>query len=48
MMMVLYPVEVFGYTLVGADKVKVDIDNRNELGSLTGSLEGSPYGIPCG
>ena len=46
--MVLEPVEVFGYTLRGADKVKVDLDDGTDLGSLTASLEGSNYGIPYG
>ena len=35
MMMVLDPVEVFGYTPGGADKVKVELDNGTDLGSLT-------------
>ena len=48
MMMVLDTVEVFGSTPGGLDKVKVELDNRNELGSLYGSLEGFHYGIPCG
>ena len=46
MMMVLDPVEVFGSTTGGADNFKVDIDNGNELGSLSGSLEVSHDGIP--
>ena len=48
MMMVLDPVEVFGYTLGGADKVKVDLDNENELGSSYGYLEVSHDDIPYG
>ena len=47
-MMVLDPVEVFGSTPGGADRVKVELGNGTELGSLTGSLEGSPDGIPYG
>ena len=46
MMMVLYPVEVFGSTPGGSDKVKVDLDNGTDMGYLTGSLEGSHDGIP--
>ena len=45
-MMVLYPVEVIGYTLGGADKVRVDLDYGTELGSLNSSIESSNYGIP--
>ena len=45
-MMVLKPVELFGYTPGGADKVRVDLDNGTEMCSLSGSLEGSHDGIP--
>ena len=38
--------EVLGYVLVPADNVKFVLDDRAELGSLTGSLEGSNFGIP--
>ena len=48
MMMVLYPVELFGSTPRGADKVNIDLDNGTYLGFLTVSLEGSHYGIPYG
>ena len=48
MMMVLDPVELFGYTPGGADKVRVELDNGTEIGSLSGSLEGSHNGIPYG
>ena len=48
MMMVLDPVEVFGSTPGGAYKVKVELDNGNELVSLNGSLEGSTYGRSYG
>ena len=47
-MMFLDPVEVFGSTPGGADKVKVELDNWTELGSLSVSLEGSHDGIPYG
>ena len=40
--------EVLGYILVAADNVKFGLDDRAELGSLTGSLEGSNAGIPNG
>ena len=40
--------EVLGYVLVPADNVKFVLDDRAELGSLTGSLEGSNIGIPKG
>ena len=40
--------EVLGYTLVAADNVKVELDDRAELGSLTVSLEISNVGIPKG
>ena len=46
--MVLVPVEVLGYTLGGADKVKVEIDYGTELGRLNGSFAGSKFGIPYG
>ena len=46
--MVLEPVEVFGSTPEDSEKVKVDIDNGTELGSLSGFLEGSHNGIPYG
>ena len=48
MMMVLDPVEIFGSTPGGADKVKVELDNGTELGSLSGSLESSHDGITYG
>ena len=48
MMILLDPVEVFGFTPGGVDKVKVEIDNVTELGSLSGSLEGSHDGILYG
>ena len=48
MMMVLDPVEVFGSTPVGADKVKKELDNGTDLCSLSGSLDGSHDGIPYG
>ena len=48
MMMVLDPVEVFGYTPGGADKVKVELGYGTGLGYLTVSLEGSNDGIPYG
>ena len=48
MMMVLDLVGVFGSTPGVADKVKVEIDNGTEMGSLSGSLEGYHYGIPYG
>ena len=48
MVMVLDPVGVFGSTTGGTDKVKLDIDNGNELGSLSGSLDGFHDGIPYG
>ena len=47
MTIVLYPVEGFGSTPGCADKVKVELDNGTDMGSLTGYLEGSYYGIPC-
>ena len=47
-MMFIYPVEVFGSTPGGTDKVKVEIDNGTDLGSLSGSLEGSHDGIHYG
>ena len=45
-MRVIGPVEVLVSTLVGADKVKFDLDDGTELGSLNGSLYGSNDGIP--
>ena len=48
MIMVLDPVEVFGYTPGSADKVKVEIDNGTEMGFLSVSIEGSHDGIPYG
>ena len=48
MIMVLEPVEVFGYTPGGADKFKVELDNVTKLGSLSGSFEGYHDGIPYG
>ena len=48
MMMILGPVEVFGYTPGGAEKVELDLDNGTELGSLSGFLKGSHNGIPYG
>ena len=46
MMMVLKPIELFGYTPGGVDKVRVELDNGTEIGSLSGSLEGFHNGIP--
>ena len=40
--------EVIGYILVVSENVKFGIDDRAELGSLTGSLEGSNVGTPKG
>ena len=40
--------EVLGYILVAADNVKIGLDDRVNLGSLTGSHEGSNIGIPKG
>ena len=48
MIMVIDPIEVFGSSPGGSDKVRVGIGNGTELGSLTGSLEGSPDGVPYG
>ena len=48
MMMVLDPVEVFGSTPGITYNVKVELDNGNDLVSLSGSLKGSRYGIPYG
>ena len=48
MVMVLDPVGVFGSTTGGTDKVKLDLDNGTELGSLSGSFEGSHDGMPYG
>ena len=45
-MRVLGPVEVLGYTLGGAEKVKVDLDYGTDLGSLNGSIDGSNYSTP--
>ena len=44
----LDPVEVLGYRLGGSEKVKVELDNGTDLGSLYGSLEGYHDGIPHG
>ena len=46
--MVLGTSEVLGCILVAAENVKSGLDDRSELGSLTGSLEGSNIGIPKG
>ena len=46
--MVLGPVEVIGSTIGGADKVKVEIYDGTELGSLNWSLDGSNDGILYG
>ena len=46
--MVHIPVKLLGSTLGGAEKVKVELDDGNYLGSLNGSLEGYNYGIPYG
>ena len=46
MRMVLDPVEVIGSTLVGAYKVRVELDDGNDSVSLHAPLEGSNYGIP--
>ena len=46
--MVLDPVGALGSTLGGTEKVKVELDDGTELGSLNGSLEGSNDGIPYG
>ena len=40
--------EVLGYILVAADNVKIGLDDRANLGSLTGSHEGSNVVIPKG
>ena len=48
MMMVLGPVEVLGYIIGGADKVKVELDDGTYLGYLNGSLDGSNDAIPHG
>ena len=48
MMMILDPVEVFCSTPVVIDKVKVELDNETDLGSLCSSIEGSHDGIPYG
>ena len=40
--------EVIGYILVASDNFKFGLDDKAELGSLTGSLEGSNVGIPKG
>ena len=47
-MMVLDSVEVFGSTTGGTEKVKVDLDNGTEMGSLYGSLDGYSDCIPYG
>ena len=46
--MVIGTGEVLGSTIVAADNVKVGLDDRTELGSLTISLYGSNVGIPKG
>ena len=38
--------EVLGYILVTTDNIKFGLDDRGELSSLTGSLEGSNVEIP--
>ena len=40
--------EVLGYILVAAENVKFLLDDRADLGFLTGSLEGSNVSIPKG
>ena len=40
--------EVLGYILVATDNLIYGLDDRAELGSLTGSLVGSNVGIPKG
>ena len=40
--------EVLGFTLGAVENVKVELVDGTELGSLTGSLEGSNVGIPYG
>ena len=39
---------MLGYILVSTENVKFGLDDRAELGSLTGSLEGPNVGIPKG
>ena len=39
---------MLGSTLGGEDKVKVELDDGTNLGSLNGSLEGFNYVIPYG
>ena len=39
---------MLGSTLGGEDKVKVELDDGNNLVSLNGSLEGYNYVIPYG
>ena len=40
--------EVIGCILVATDNFKFGLDDRADLGSLTGYLEGSNAGIPKG
>ena len=40
--------EVLGYILLAAENIKFGLDNRADLGSLAGSLEGSNVGTPKG
>ena len=44
--MVLGTGEVLRYIILAADNVKFGLDDRVNLGSLTGSLEGSNVDIP--
>ena len=46
--MVIGTGEVLGSTLGAANNVKIGLDNRTELVSLVGSLEGYNVGIPKG
>ena len=46
--MVTGTVEAISSILVAAEKVKVVLDDRADMGSLTGFLEGSNVGIPKG
>ena len=39
---------MLGYIIVAADNVKFGLDDRAEMDSLTGYLEGSNFGIPKG
>ena len=45
LMRLLGTVEVPGYTLVGADNLKVGLDGGTKLGSSNGSLDCSNYVI---